>query len=289
MATDPEKEQHQVVVQHIDDKPATEKTTELEDDGTKKLPLEASSGLGISIQDNVQHNTLEIVSQKVAEDPEQKVQVPKTHQVNNNPVVSNINVIQNADHKEAKGLSGNDAQHTETQRNSNAESIKSSDHDVEKIKHQDAQPGQEIPKFEELSDALVTPPPKPSWPKRVLNFVRAQWFLITMVLLVIIASQVQVPEDRQERKNDLVGYISVSVIFFLTGCTLNTKTLIDNYSRWKVHLWVQIQCFFITSLLMFAIVSAAATKEEFMDPGLLCGMILTGCVATTISSNVVMV
>jgi sodium/bile acid cotransporter 7 len=39
---------------------------------------------------------------------------------------------------------------------------------------------------------------------------------------------------------------------------------------------------------MFAVVSAAATNRDFMDPGLLVGMILTGCVATTISSNVVM-
>lgn len=39
---------------------------------------------------------------------------------------------------------------------------------------------------------------------------------------------------------------------------------------------------------MFALVSAAASNKNFMDPGLLVGMILTGCVATTISSNVVM-
>jgi solute carrier family 10 (sodium/bile acid cotransporter), member 7 len=81
----------------------------------------------------------------------------------------------------------------------------------------------------------------------------------------------------------------VSVIFFLTGCTLKTQILIDNYARWKLHLFVQLQSFFMTSLVMFGIVSAAASNRDFMDPGLLVGMILTGCVATTISSNVVMV
>jgi sodium/bile acid cotransporter 7 len=45
----------------------------------------------------------------------------------------------------------------------------------------------------------------------------------------------------------------------------------------------------MTSLVMFGIVSAAASNKNFMDPGLLVGMILTGTVATTISSNVVMV
>ena len=44
----------------------------------------------------------------------------------------------------------------------------------------------------------------------------------------------------------------------------------------------------MTSAVTFAIVSAAATNESFMDPGLLVGLIFTGCVPTTISSNVVM-
>ena len=106
--------------------------------------------------------------------------------------------------------------------------------------------------------------------------------------MIIIASQVQVPKEHQKTKTVVVAYLCVSVIFFLTGCTLKTQTLIDNYAKWKIHLFVQFQCFIITSTIMFGIVSAAASNKDFMDPGLLVGMILTGCVATTISSNVVM-
>lgn len=62
----------------------------------------------------------------------------------------------------------------------------------------------------------------------------------------------------------------------------------QNYSRWKIHLFVQIQSFLMTSAVIYGIVSLCATNPNFMDPGLLVGMIFTGCVPTTISSNIVM-
>lgn len=123
---------------------------------------------------------------------------------------------------------------------------------------------------------------------RLLIFMKEQWFLITLGILIAIASQHQVPKEHQRTKSIVVSYVCVTVIFFLTGCTLKTQMLIDNYARIGLHLWVQLQSFFLTSVVMFGIVSAAASNRDFMDPGLLIGMILTGCVATTISSNVVM-
>jgi sodium/bile acid cotransporter 7 len=139
---------------------------------------------------------------------------------------------------------------------------------------------------------LERPPEEPKKKKnvivRILLFMKEQWFLITLAILIAIASQHQVPKEHQALKSLVVSYLCVSVIFFLTGCTLPTKALVDNYARIKLHLWVQIQCFFLTSGVFYGVVSAAATNKDFMDPGLLVGMILTGCVATTISSNVVM-
>lgn len=44
----------------------------------------------------------------------------------------------------------------------------------------------------------------------------------------------------------------------------------------------------MTSVVVFGVVSATATNRDFMDPGLLVGLIFFSCVATTISSNVVM-
>jgi sodium/bile acid cotransporter 7 len=122
----------------------------------------------------------------------------------------------------------------------------------------------------------------------VLLFLKEQWFLVTMALLIIIASQVQVPQKQQKMKSLVVSYLCTAIIFLVTGFGIKTRTLIDNLAKIKIHLWVQIQSFLLTSAIMFGVVSAAASNKNFMDPGLLVGMILTGCVATTISSNVVM-
>jgi solute carrier family 10 (sodium/bile acid cotransporter), member 7 len=134
--------------------------------------------------------------------------------------------------------------------------------------------------------------PKRKWyaklPKGVVWYLEDQWFLIALAFLIVIASQVQSPKPHQQIKETVVTYTCVSVIFLVTGLTLPTRTLLRNYSRWKLHLFVQIQCFLMTSAIVFGTVSAVATNKSFMDPGLLVGLILTGSVATTISSNVVM-
>ncbi|KIW03667.1 uncharacterized protein PV09_04989 [Verruconis gallopava] len=126
----------------------------------------------------------------------------------------------------------------------------------------------------------------------ILSFLRwwleDQWFLVALAFLIVLASQVQVNKSQQELKTTVVSYLCVSLIFFLTGCTLSTRTLLENYAKWKLHLFVQVQCFLMTSAVIYGIVSACAAKKDFMDAGLLVGLIFEGCVATTISSNVVM-
>lgn len=119
-------------------------------------------------------------------------------------------------------------------------------------------------------------------------FLLDQWFLIALGVLIAVASQVQVPASQQAKKQVVVSYLAVSVIFLITGCTLPSRVLLQNYSRWKVHLYAQIACFLMTSATEFAVVSICATNPDFMDPPLLVGMILCGCVSTTIASNVVM-
>lgn len=124
--------------------------------------------------------------------------------------------------------------------------------------------------------------------KATLWLLLDQWFVLAMGIVIITTSQVQVPAAHQAKKEIVVTYLSVSIVFFITGCTLPTRVLIDNYSKWKIHIFVQIQCFLMTSAIIFGIVSACATNRSFMDPGSLIGMIIGGCLPTTISSNVVM-
>jgi sodium/bile acid cotransporter 7 len=119
-------------------------------------------------------------------------------------------------------------------------------------------------------------------------FVTDQWFLLAMAAVILIASQVQVPASRQKTKRTVVTYLSVSVIFFINGCTLETSILLANAARWKLHAFVQLQCYLVCSAATFAIVSLCATNPNFMDPWLLIGFLFVGSAPTTMNSNVVM-
>jgi sodium/bile acid cotransporter 7 len=119
-------------------------------------------------------------------------------------------------------------------------------------------------------------------------FVTDQWFLLAMAAVILIASRVQVPASRQKTKRTVVTYLSVSVIFFINGCTLETSILLANAARWKLHAFVQLQCYLVCSAATFAIVSLCATNPNFMDPWLLIGFLFVGSAPTTMNSNVVM-
>jgi sodium/bile acid cotransporter 7 len=119
-------------------------------------------------------------------------------------------------------------------------------------------------------------------------FVQDQWFLLAMAAVILLASQVQVPAAQQRTKRTVITYLSVSVIFFINGCTLETSILLQNSMRWKLHAFVQLQCYLVCSAATFAIVSLCATNPNFMDPWLLIGFLFVGSAPTTMNSNVVM-
>ncbi|RMZ76973.1 hypothetical protein DV737_g4603, partial [Chaetothyriales sp. CBS 132003] len=120
----------------------------------------------------------------------------------------------------------------------------------------------------------------------VLWFIQDQWYLIGMGTVILIASQVQVRLGQQEVKQVTVSYLTVSIIFFIAGCTIPTRTLLENYAKWKHHLFIQAQCFLMVSALAFAVVSLTATNRHFLDAWLLIGLIFNGCQPTAMASNV---
>ncbi|KAF1923386.1 sodium bile acid symporter family protein [Didymella exigua CBS 183.55] len=135
-------------------------------------------------------------------------------------------------------------------------------------------------------------PPQPSKLEKttrwLLWFLKDQWFLLAMATIILVSSQMQVPASQQKIKRTVITYLSVSVIFFINGCTLPTRVLIENYMRWKLHFFVQLQCYLVCSAATFGIVSLCATNPKFMDPWLLIGFLFVGSAPTTMSSNVVM-
>lgn len=118
--------------------------------------------------------------------------------------------------------------------------------------------------------------------------IKDQWQLLVMGVIILIASQVQVPAAQQQKKRTVITYLSVSIIFFINGCTLETGILLQNYKRWKIHLFVQLQCYLTCSAATFGLVSLCAIQPKFMDPWLLVGFLVLGSAPTTMSSNVVM-
>ncbi|KAF2142307.1 uncharacterized protein K452DRAFT_331993 [Aplosporella prunicola CBS 121167] len=134
--------------------------------------------------------------------------------------------------------------------------------------------------------------PSPSRALRVwhslLWLIKDQWFLVVMLILILIASQVQVPGSQQRIKQKIIGYLAVALIFFINGCTIPSRVLLQNIKRWDLHLFVQAQCYLLTSAIAYGIVSACATNPKFMDPALLIGIIVLGCLPTTISFNTIM-
>jgi len=130
--------------------------------------------------------------------------------------------------------------------------------------------------------------PKRSWSRSTLAILVDNWFLGLLAIAILVASQIQIPQAHQHVKQVVVTYLAVSIIFFITGCTLETQTLLRNYSKWKTHIFVQALCFIMPSLIVFGLVSAIATNKHFMDPGLLVGLIFFSSIPTTISSNVIM-
>lgn len=127
------------------------------------------------------------------------------------------------------------------------------------------------------SNVIVTlNTPRSRWRQFISSIrwlVLDQWFLLALGLLILVSSQSQVSAINQAKKETVVTYLCVSIVFFITGCTLPSKILLDNYKRWKIHLFVQIQSFLMTSAVVYGVVSLCATNTNFMDPGLLVGLI----------------
>lgn len=52
------------------------------------------------------------------------------------------------------------------------------------------------------------------WLKEAIHLLIEQWFLVSLGLLIAIASQIQVPADQQKLKRTVTSYLCISIIFF---------------------------------------------------------------------------
>ena len=84
-----------------------------------------------------------------------------------------------------------------------------------------------------------------------------------------------------------VTYGAVILIFLVSGLSLPFDQLVRHARNIRLHIIVQITSFLVTSAVCFGIAAAASTGGTIATSTLV-GLVATGCLPTTISSNVVM-
>lgn len=136
--------------------------------------------------------------------------------------------------------------------------------------------------------APATPPPRPWW-KKLLSFLLDQWLLIAMGLVIMLAYFFPSVGKRGGHiaAQWTVTWGAVVVIFLVSGLALPFDKLLYHSRNLRLHLIVQVMSFLVTSAVFFGISVAAHTNPHISAPTLV-GLVATGCLPTTIASNVVM-
>lgn len=89
------------------------------------------------------------------------------------------------------------------------------------------------------------------------------------------------------RSEYTVNYLAVAIIFFISGLSLPFPKLVKHAKNLRLHLIVQVYAFLFTSAVFYGI-AVAGSKSRYIETSVLVGLIATGCLPTTISSNVTM-
>jgi predicted Na+-dependent transporter len=130
---------------------------------------------------------------------------------------------------------------------------------------------------------------KPRLWRRIFNFVLSQWLLLGLGLVILLAWAFPSVGKRGGHiaSQYTITYGAVIIIFFVSGLSLPFKSLRHHATNIRLHLIVQVMSFLVTSSVFFGIAAAASTSRH-LEIGTLVGIIATGCLPTTIASNVVM-
>jgi sodium/bile acid cotransporter 7 len=127
------------------------------------------------------------------------------------------------------------------------------------------------------------------WARAALDLALSQWLLLSMGLVIALAYRF--PSVGKSggyiASQWTVTYGAVSLIFLVSGLSLSFDQLVKHTRNVRLHLIVQVMSFLVTSSIFFGVACAARTNQH-IDVSTLVGLIATGALPTTISSNVVM-
>lgn len=125
----------------------------------------------------------------------------------------------------------------------------------------------------------------------VLDLLLTLWMIPAMGLLVLLAYFF--PSVGMHggyiASQYTVTYGCVAIIFFVSGLSLPTRNLALHAINWRLHLLVQVNSFLIMPAVIFGVAAGIESAgSKTIDTSMFIGLITTGCLPTTISSNVVM-
>ncbi|KAK9746677.1 Thioesterase domain [Popillia japonica] len=126
--------------------------------------------------------------------------------------------------------------------------------------------------------------------RRILfwNVIRKQWLLVGIVICIIFAC---IYPKLGSKEGPLipeitVKYISVPVIFLVSGISLRTETLFYTFQQYKLHLFVQIFTFVCIPIFMQFLV--IILRIFGVNPWILKGLITVACMPPPVSSAVLL-
>jgi len=137
-----------------------------------------------------------------------------------------------------------------------------------------------------MSDVAVSDPaeePKMTCVKRVTNFIENRWFELGMVLMILCAFAY--PPFAMKggiiKPEITIKYVAISITFLLSGISLKTQEIIKAVAYCKVHVLVHSMIFVVAPVLLFLV--AALLRYSSISPLLIDGLIVCGCMPTTVS------
>ncbi|GAA5857328.1 hypothetical protein JCM9279_000298 [Rhodotorula babjevae] len=129
--------------------------------------------------------------------------------------------------------------------------------------------------------------------RRVLGLLIDQWFLIGIGVFIVLAWRF----PNVARQGGLmhaewsIRLLVVAAIFLISGLSIPPRNMYLRVRDWRLHLVCNITTFLLFPTIVFAIVSAvqAADPDNLrFDKYALVGLVVMGCMPTTVSSNVTM-
>ena len=121
---------------------------------------------------------------------------------------------------------------------------------------------------------------------RHLKRLSRDWFLLGMISAVALASLAcELGRSGGPLHADVAGNVGIFAVFFLHGIGLSTEKLKAGFTRWKLHVTVQVFTFCVFPLLFLAF---RACVRGWMPTDLVLGFLYLAALPSTISSSVAM-